>query len=205
MTDQPPKKPDLDDQLEDLEALLRDGLDDNEGEEDTVESLREEKKDLLEQIGRLTDALSSAQKDNRNLRASAEDIKASAGRDIAKAQQNVEFAAEKFIKEMLPVIDTLELGLNAISSEKGAGNTKFDKLAEGVEKTLAQLTTVFNKFGVKEINPINEEFDANKHEALAVMPKDGVDPETVIQVAQKGYEIKGKLIRPAKVIVTPGD
>jgi molecular chaperone GrpE len=104
---------------------------------------------------------------------------------------------------VLPVVDTLELGLNSIPKAARESDPKFAKLAEGVEKTLGQLTAVFNKFGIREINPINQAFDENKHEAITMIDRPDVEPETVVQVAQKGYEIEGRVIRPAKVIVTP--
>lgn len=180
-------------------------LDDEDDEPETMESLRAERDALLQQVADMTSRLGRSQNENLTLFQKAEEAKKVLTRAEEKFENDKQFAVEKFVKEILPVVDTLELGLQSISAKDRAEDPKFGKLAEGVEKTLGQLTAVFNKFGIKQINPINEEFDANKHEALATQPKADTDPETVIHVAQKGYEVNGRLIRPAKVIVTPAD
>lgn len=113
-----------------------------------------------------------------------------------------EFAIEKFVKEFLPVLDTLELGINSIPQEQRASDPKLDKVITGFEKVLSgQLTAVFNKFGIKEINPKDEAFYPNKHEALSTANDPDVDSDIVVKVAQKGYELNGRIIRPAKVVV----
>jgi len=185
-------------------AELFPDLDDDDAEE-TIDDIRAERDELRQKLADATQRLGRSQQDNLALHNKAEEVKKLLARTEEKFENDKKFAIEKFVKEILPVIDTLELGLQAIPAKERAADPKFDKLADGVEKTLSQLTAVFNKFGIKQINPINEEFDANKHEALATQPKPDTEPETVIHVAQKGYEIEGRLIRPAKVIVTPAD
>lgn len=170
---------------------------------DTIESLRAERDDLQQKFIQMSSRIGTLQQDSAQARTRLEEANKALTRAEAKFEQDKKFAIEKFVKDVLPVIDTLELGLNAIAPKDRESDPKFAKLAEGVEKTITQLTQVFNKFGIKQINPMGEEFDPAKHEALAVQPKDGTDPETVIQVAQKGYEIEGRIIRPAKVIITP--
>lgn len=170
---------------------------------ETVESLRAERDALLGQVGQLTGTLAKAQADNLTLNRRAEEAGSSLRRAEDKFEQDKKFAVEKLVKELLPVIDTLELGLQSIAKKDRDADPKFAKLADGVEKTLGQLTAVFNKFGIKAINPINEAFDENKHEVVTVEPRDDVEPETVVRVMQKGYEVEGRLIRAAKVVVTP--
>lgn len=170
---------------------------------DTPESITAERDALRAQVATLTSTLTRAQADNLTLSKRADEAKGALTRAEAKFEQDKQYAVEKFVKEMLPVIDTFELGLKSIKQADRDADPKFDKVATGIEKTLGQLTQVFNKFGIKEINPLGETFDESKHEALAVMPKADAEPETVIDVAQKGYELGGRLIRPAKVIVTP--
>lgn len=161
---------------------------------------------LQAENAQLTTALANAQRDSRANFERAEEATRALARVEAKAKENEQFAIQKFVKEMLPVLDTLELGLRAIPQKDRDSDPKFAKLAEGFEKALTgSLTQVFNRFGITAINPINEQFDENKHEVITAMPKAGVDPETVISVEQKGYEINGRLIRAAKVIVTPSD
>jgi len=171
--------------------------------EETIDDIRAERDALRQKLADATQRLARSQQDNLTLHNKAEEVKKLLTRTEEKFENDKKFAIEKFVKEVLPVIDTLELGLQAIPAKDRKEDPKFDKLAEGVEKTLSQLAGVFNKFGIKQINPLNEAFDENKHEALAVQPKADTAPETVVHVAQKGYEIEGRLIRPAKVIVTP--
>lgn len=159
---------------------------------------------LTQQVASLTTALQNAQRDNLANHSRAEEALRTIARMETKAKEDEKFAIAKFVKEVLPIIDTLELGLKNIPQAERDSDPKYAKLADGFEKALSgQLKTVFNRFGISEINPINEQFDENKHEALAVVPKPDTDPETVIDVAQKGYELNGRLIRPAKVVVTP--
>ena len=162
--------------------------------------------ELQQQVIKLTTALQNAQRDSLANYERAEEAKRTLARVEAKAKDDEKYAVGKFVKEILPVIDTLELGLKSIPQADRDADPKFAKLADGFEKALGgQLKSAFNRFGITEINPINQQFDENKHEALAVVPKPGVDAETVISVEQKGYEINGRIIRPAKVVVTPSD
>ncbi|MDE1151717.1 MAG: nucleotide exchange factor GrpE [Micavibrio sp.] len=170
---------------------------------DTIESLRAERDELTGQVARMSSTLGRSQQDNLTLSRRVDEAKQLLQRTETNFEQEKKFAAEKFIKDLIPVVDTFELGLAAITKKQREEDPKFDKLAQGMEKSLAQLTAVFNKYGVKQINPLNEAFDAEKHEAITMQEKEGVEPETVIGVAQKGYELNGRVIRNAKVIVTP--
>ncbi|TAL28243.1 MAG: nucleotide exchange factor GrpE [Alphaproteobacteria bacterium] len=209
-----PNKPEARDTTEEdeahkkhMEELFGDLDEDDNGNKkvDTIESLRAERDELLLKLAGSAATLAKSQSDNLTLTKRLDEAKQLITRTEAKAEDDKKFAIEGFIKQALPVIDTLELGLASIDKKHRAEDPKFAKLAEGVEKTLSQLTAVFNKFGVKAINPINEPFDAEKHEAIMTQPKEGCDPETVVTVCQKGYEINGRVIRHAKVIVTPPD
>lgn len=190
-----------------MDELFGDLDEDDNGNKkvDTIESLRAERDELMLKLATTANTLAKSQADNLTLTKRLEEGKNLIARTEAKGAEDQKFAIEGFIKQALPVIDTLELGLASIDKKHRAEDPKFSKLADGVEKTLSQLTAVFNKFGVKAINPIDEPFDAEKHEAIMIQPKDGADPETVVSVAQKGYEINGRVIRHAKVIVTPPD
>jgi len=125
--------------------------------------------------------------------AEMENLRKRTERDVQNAHK---FALERFFNELLPVRDSLELGLTAAN-----GAVDVAQLREGVELTLKQLAAAMEKFGVREINPLNARFDPNLHEAMAMAPIDQAEPNTVIQVVQKGYILNERLIRPAKVIV----
>jgi molecular chaperone GrpE len=107
------------------------------------------------------------------------------------------FALERFVGDLLPVRDSLELGLTAAQeSQADAG-----RLHEGMELTLKMLGDVMQRFGVALVDPMGEPFDPNLHQALSVQPRDDVAPNTVVVVVQKGYTLNGRLVRPAMVMV----
>ena len=126
-------------------------------------------------------------------RAEMENLRRRTERDVQNAHK---FALEQFANELLPVRDSMDLGL--IATE---GVTDVAQLREGLELTLKQLATAMEKFGIHEVNPQGAKFDHNLHEAIAMAPTDQAAPNTVIQVMQKGYLLNERLIRPAKVIV----
>lgn len=125
--------------------------------------------------------------------AEMENLRKRTERDVQNAHK---FALERFFNELLPVRDSLELGLAAAN-----GAVDIAQLRQGVDLTLKQLAAAMEKFGVREVNPLNAKFDPNLHEAMAMAPTDQAEPNTVIQVVQKGYILNERLIRPAKVIV----
>lgn len=130
----------------------------------------------------------------RHLRAVAEldNLRKRSAREVDAARK---FGVERLAQAVLPVHDSLEAGLAA--AEK-AGETA---LLEGQRATLRLLDEAFNASGIREINPVGELFDPNKHEALSLLAAPNAAPNTVIQVVQKGYELNERLLRAAKVIV----
>ncbi len=109
-------------------------------------------------------------------------------RDIANAHK---FALEKFVMELLPVVDNLERALDHESDE-----------LEGVKLTLKTLINAMEKFGVEQVNPISQAFNPDFHQAVAAQEDASVKPNTVMSVMQKGYLLNGRLIRPALVVVS---
>ncbi len=128
----------------------------------------------------------SAHADMENLRKRTE-------REVQNAHK---FALERFLAELLPVRDSLELGLAAAGAEVDVA-----PLRQGVALTLKQLATAMEKFGVREVNPVGVKFNPTEHEAVAMAPTEQAEPNTVVQVMQKGYVLNDRLIRPAKVLV----
>ncbi|MDY6814154.1 MAG: nucleotide exchange factor GrpE [Pseudomonadota bacterium] len=121
-------------------------------------------------------------------------------RGAKELEQAHRFALEKFVGELLPVKDSLELGLAAAQSEA----PEVQSLREGSELTLRLLTGVLEKFGVEAIDPQGEKFDPERHQAVSMQPAQGAEPNTVLQVMQKGYSLNGRLLRPAMVVVAQG-
>lgn len=123
-------------------------------------------------------------------KAEGENIRRRAQDDISKAQK---FAVERFSNEMLAVMDSLQAGL-AVKTEN------VESFKNGMELTLKQLTSAFEKFNIKEINPVGEKFDAHKHQAIGMLDSEQ-DPNTVVSVMQKGYQLHDRVLRPALVMV----
>ena len=116
-------------------------------------------------------------------------------RDLANAHK---FALERFASELLPVKDSLEMGLAAFAAE----NADLEKLKDGVELTLQMLTAAMEKSAITEVDPENERFNPDFHQAMSMQERDDVEPNTVVTVVQKGYLLHDRLIRPAMVIVS---
>ena len=131
---------------------------------------------------------------NLYLRAAAEveNVRKRATRDVENAHK---FALENFSRELLAVVDSLEMGLAAAEDADAAA------LREGSEATSKLLRTTLERFGVSEVDPEGEPFDPELHEAMSMMPSPNVEPGSVAQVIQKGYVLNGRLLRPARVIV----
>jgi molecular chaperone GrpE len=128
------------------------------------------------------------------LQADIENLRKRNERDLAKAHK---FALERFAVDLLPVKDSLEMGLAAAGE-----NADVAKLKEGGELTLKMLTSAMDKYNINEVNPLNELFNPEYHEAMSMQERADVAPNTVVTVVQKGYLLNGRLIRPAMVIVS---
>lgn len=129
------------------------------------------------------------------LQADIENLHKRGERDLANAHK---YGLERFATELLPVKDSLELGLDAFDKD----NAEIEKLKEGVELTLQMLGNALERFEIKEINPLEEPFNPDFHQAMSMQPRDDVAPNTVVTVVQKGYLLHDRLIRPAMVIVS---
>ena len=128
------------------------------------------------------------------LQADIDNLRKRNERDLANAHK---FALEKFAVDLLPVKDSLEMGLAAAGE-----NADIARLKEGGELTLKMLASAMDKYNIKEINPLNEIFNPEYHEAMSMQEREDVAPNTVVTVVQKGYLLNGRLIRPAMVIVS---
>lgn len=127
-------------------------------------------------------------------RAELENLRKRAARDVENAHKH---GLERFMTELLPVKDSVELGLSvADGAEPDA-----EKLREGLELTLKLFESASEKFGLQELNPEGQSFDPEYHQAMSTQDAAGVAPGTVITVVQKGYLLNQRLLRPAMVIV----
>ena len=146
--------------------------------------------DLLKQAEQM-----AAQHHEAWLRAKAEtdNIRKRAQVEVANAHK---FAVENFTAELLAVKDSLEAALATESAT-------VDSMKSGTELTLRQLKSVFEKFNVTEINPQGQKFDPHRHQAIGTVASDA-EPNTVVQVLQKGYLLHDRVVRPALVMVAKG-
>lgn len=171
-----------------------------EGAETAAEGAQEATGQATEELhALLTDARAKADEhwdQCLRLQAEIENLRKRNERDLANAHK---FALERFAGELLPVKDSLEMGLMAAGENADVANLK-----EGSELTLKMLSGAMEKFNIKEINPLNELFNPEYHEAMSVQEREDVTPNTVVAVVQKGYLLNDRLIRPAMVIVSRG-
>lgn len=126
--------------------------------------------------------------------AEMENMKRRTQRDMENAHK---YALESFARELLSVLDSLELGLQAVNGD----SPEVEKFRVGSELTIKQFESVFAKFNIAAINPIGQPFNAEQHQAMAMHVVEGAQPNTVVNVFQKGYMLNGRLLRPAMVLV----
>lgn len=152
-------------------------------EDNALELAQQEVADLKEQMLRL-------QAEMQNVRRRAE-------ADVEKAHK---FGVEKFANEMLAVMDNLERALAACTAEDDATIA----IRDGVDLTLTGMRSALAKFRVETVDPLNEPFNPDLHQAMTMVESPDAAPNTVLAVMQKGYTIAGRLLRPAMVVVSKG-
>lgn len=171
------------------------------GESSQADSVSSETPSQPGELPNLQQALAEAQEKARShreqyLRAVAEldNVRKRAQRDIEAANR---YGLEKFASELLPVQDSLELAVQSA----GQAEVDVQSLKQGQEATLKLLAKALEKLGVTPVRPLGEPFDPARHEAMLAQESATAEPNTVIQVIQTGYELNGRLLRPARVIV----
>ena len=126
--------------------------------------------------------------------AEMENLKRRTQKDLEDAHK---FALTSFSKELLPVFDSIVLGLQAATGD----SDEVKKFREGCDLTIKQFEALFAKFNILAIDPKGEPFNAEQHQAMMMQEVEGVEPNTVVNVFQKGYVLNGRLLRPAMVVV----
>lgn len=155
--------------------------------EDTPEELKKELEEKEGEVNSLQEKLLYLQADFENFKK----LKAK------EKQDTLRFANEDIVKELLPVVDNLDMAL------KHAESTDDHKsINEGVRITLNQFLKVLEKFGVTSVEAIGQKFDPNFHEAFYQEERDDVEPDTVVSELQKGYLLNNRLVRPSRVTVS---
>jgi len=158
--------------------------------EEDGDSLQGDVERLRSEVGALKDQALRAQAEMQNVRRRAE-------QDVEKARK---FALERFVKELLPVVDGLEKAVeNSVADE--AGDERVARIHEGAEMTLNMFVSVLEKFSVQQVNPLGAPFDPQQHEAMSMVDAPDAEPNSVVAVMQKGYMLNDRLVRPAMVVV----
>ncbi|MBT4214235.1 MAG: nucleotide exchange factor GrpE, partial [Porticoccaceae bacterium] len=141
--------------------------------------------ELEEQVSKANDQVLRVQAEMQNVRRRAE-------RDVENAHK---YALEKFTADLLPVVDNLERAISTIdASDEGQ-----KAVATGLELTLKTFVDVLDRFKIEAVDPAGQPFDADLHQAVSMVPNPDLEPNTVMDVFQKGYTLNGRLVRPAMV------
>jgi molecular chaperone GrpE len=165
--------------------------DNNSSENDDVDA--ESADDSIADV--LTEEIASLKEQVLRAHADAQNVRRRSEQDVEKARK---FALEKFVADLLPVADNLERAI-------AAGNPEDDTqkaVLEGVALTLKSLQDTLKKYKVEIVDPAGEPFDPQLHQAMTMVPNPDMEPNTVMDVFQKGYTLNGRLVRPAMVVVS---
>ena len=164
----------------DLDAEIVEGL--------LAEDQLSETEELQEQVSKANDQVLRVQAEMQNVRRRVE-------RDVENAHK---YALDKFTTELLPVVDNLERALSTIDAADDAQKA----VATGLELTLKSFFDVLGRFKIEVVDPAGQPFDADLHQAVSMVPNPDLEPNTVMDVFQKGYTLNGRLVRPAMVVVS---
>lgn len=126
--------------------------------------------------------------------AETQNIRKRVQKDVENARK---FALEKFVGELLPVVDNLERAIEAVGDDEAS-----QPVREGIELTYKSFLAALEKFQVKQLNPVGEPFDANFHQAMTMVPNPDMEPNSVMDCMQKGYTLNDRLVRAAMVVVS---
>ncbi len=160
------------------------------GGEETVD-------DLKAKLDSVNAAMEAAKEQVLRSQAEAQNARIRAEKDVEKAHK---FGQEKLLQDLLPVVDNLERALASMDRD----NEDFKAVIEGIELTHKSFIDALAKYNVESVDPTGEPFDPELHQAMTMVPNPDVEPNTVVEVFQKGYTLNGRLVRPAMVVVSKG-
>jgi len=166
------------------------------GGESSEEELNVEQ--LKERLSEANLSAERAQDDLLRVKAEMQNLRRRTEQDVEKAHK---YGIEKFSTELLGVIDNLERALLAAKEHEDESSKA---IHDGVSLTLKSFNDCFAKFSIEAVDPIGEPFDPQLHQAIATQESPDSEPNSVIEVVQKGYTLNGRVIRPAMVMVSKG-
>ncbi|SEQ98035.1 molecular chaperone GrpE [Pseudomonas sp. NFACC02] len=151
--------------------------------------------DLATRVQVLEEQLAAAQDQSLRVAADLQNVRRRAEQDVEKAHK---FALEKFAGDLLPIVDSLERGLDLSNPD----DESIRPMREGIELTLKMFADTLKRYHLEAIDPHGEPFNAEHHQAMAMQETADVEPNSVLKVFQKGYQLNGRLLRPAMVVVS---
>ncbi|MDZ5604375.1 nucleotide exchange factor GrpE [Pseudomonas sp. RP23018S] len=151
--------------------------------------------DLAARVQTLEEQLAAAQDQSLRAVADLQNVRRRADQDVEKAHK---FALEKFANDLLPILDSLERGLEL----SDASDETLRPMREGMELTLKMFSDTLKRYQLEAVDPHGQPFNAEHHQAMAMEESAEVEPNSVLKVFQKGYLLNGRLLRPAMVVVS---
>lgn len=151
--------------------------------------------DLGARVQLLEEQLAGAQDQALRVAADLQNVRRRAEQDVEKAHK---FALEKFAGDLLPIVDSLERGLELSNPD----DVSIRPMREGIELTLKMFHDTLKRYNLEALDPHGAPFNAEHHQAMAMQESADVEPNSVLKVFQKGYSLNGRLLRPAMVVVS---
>ena len=181
--DQDKSQDNLDERIDDEVVQEEDDiLEDDEEELSPLELLEKERDELKDQYYRTA--------------AEMENVKRRAARDVEQANK---YGPLSFIRDLTTPLDNMQRALDTAPEDRDGLDETYRNILIGLEMTVQEITKIMEKHGVNVVNPEGEKFDYNHHQAMFEVPTDDAEPGTVVAVAQQGYVLHDRLIRPAMV------
>jgi molecular chaperone GrpE len=146
-------------------------------------------------ISELEEELATARENELRAVAEQENARRRADQEVQKARK---FALERLVNDLLPVVDNLERAMQLMQEDESLNKAIF----EGIELTHKEFTSTLKRQGVEVVEPQGEPFNPEHHQAISMQEQADAEPNSVLQVVQKGYLLNGRLLRPAMVIVS---
>jgi len=183
--------------LNENEELVEEVQQETTATEDPLKEAIARVQELEEQLKAQVEETSKKEQDLLlRTRAEIDNMRRRSEQDVEKAHK---FALEKFSKELLTVVDNLERGLDAL--DKAVTDETTQALVDGVEMTHKEFISTLGKFGVEAVGVVGEAFNPELHQAISMQPAEGIEPNHISVVLQKGYTLQGRVLRPAMVMV----
>ena len=161
---------------------------------EAVDGVDEEQESVEQQLDKAQETIKDYWDQMMRLRAEIENNRKRAERDVENAHK---YALKTFIENLLPIIDSMEMGQSAAVAD----NATLESIREGSALTMNMFVQVLEKNGLQQIDPLGEKFDPERHQAISMIEAEGAESSSVVEVMQKGFLLNDRLVRPAMVVV----